>query len=277
MVRGYVGSHIAWVLAKKGYEVIVLDHNVKKRHPWAHYIEADYADEKILSEIFTKNKIECVFHCAAYAIVPESFAKALEFYENNIAKTIHLLTVMRSHNVNRIIFASSRSVYGDAQFLPITEDHPKNPLSPYARTKLFTELILEDCHKAYGLEYVILRFVNAVGATPEEGLGEEHDPETHVFPLLMRAAQNGTPFKIYGTDHDTHDGTCIRSYIHVLDVAYANYYAFEYLKKGGQSDVFQLGSEVVLSIKDMVKAVEKFFGKPSKFSYYLKGQLIRLY
>ena len=102
---GYVGSHIAWVLAKNGYEVIVLDHNVKKRHPWAHYIEADYADEKILSEIFTKNKIECVFHCAAYAIVPESFAKALEFYENNIAKTIHLLTVMRSHNVNRIIFA----------------------------------------------------------------------------------------------------------------------------------------------------------------------------
>ena len=159
---------------------------------------------------------------------------------------------------------SSRSVYGDAQFLPITEDHPKNPLSPYARTKLFTELILEDCHKAYGLEYVVLRFVNAVGATPEEGLGEEHDPETHVFPLLMRAAQNGTPFKIYGTDHDTHDGTCIRSYIHVLDVAYANYYAFEYLKKGGQSDVFQLGSEVVLSIKDMVKAVEKFFGKPLK-------------
>ena len=146
------------------------------------YVEADYADEKVLSEIFTKNKIECVFHCAAYAIVPESFAKALEFYENNIEKTIRLLKVMRVHNVNRLIFASSRSVYGDAQFSPITEDHPKNPLSPYARTKLFTEMILEDCHRAYGLEYVALRFVNAVGATPEAGLGEEH-VQKHMFFL----------------------------------------------------------------------------------------------
>lgn len=258
---GYIGSHIGCVLAKQGYDVVVIDHNIKRTHPWAHYVQADYADPKALGEIFNSYPIECVFHCAAFAIIPESFGHAAEFYENNIEKTIQLLRIMRTHNVNRIIFASSRAIYGDAHYIPIDENHPKNPLSPYARTKLFTEYILEDLHRQYGLEYVALRFVNAVGAMPEDGLGEAHDPETHVFPLVMRAARNGTVFKIYGTDHATYDGTCVRTYIHVQDIAQANYQAFEYLKKGGKSDVFQLGSEAVLSIKEMVAAVEQFYGK----------------
>lgn len=258
---GYIGSHIGCVMAQHGYKVIVIDNKIKRTYPWAEYIEADYADEKALGEIFTTYKIEGVFHCAAYAIVPESFGKAADFYQNNIEKTIKLLRVMREYGVNSIIFASSRSIYGNAQYTPIDEEHPKNPLSPYARTKLFTELILADLHRQYGLEYVALRFVNAVGAMPEFGLGEDHDPETHVFPLVMHAAQNNTVFKIFGTDHATHDGTCVRSYIHVHDIANANYMAFEYLKNGGKSDVFQLGSEAVLSIKEMVAAVEKFYGK----------------
>lgn len=256
---GYIGSHIGLVLSQKGYDVIVIDHKVKKQFPWATYIEADYADEKALADIFTHTKIECVFHCAAYAIVPESYGKALEFYENNIEKSIKLLRIMRNHGVNRIIFASSRSVYGDAKFLPLTEEHPTNPLSPYARTKVFMESILKDCHAQYGLEYVILRFVNAVGGMPEYGVGEHHDPETHVFPLVMNAAKYHKPFKIYGTDHATHDGTCVRTYIHVADIAMANYLAFEYLRKGGKSDLFQLGSPVSLSIKEMVKAAEDYY------------------
>jgi UDP-glucose 4-epimerase len=166
---------------------------------------------------------------------------------------------MHKHNVNRIIFASSRSVYGDAQFSPITEEHPTNPLSPYARTKVFMESILKDLHEQYGLEYVALRFVNAVGAMPEYGVGENHDPETHVFPLVMRAAKYNKVFNIYGTDHATADGTCVRSYIHVHDIAQANYLALEYLKKGGKSGVIQLGSSFVLSIKQMIKAVENYY------------------
>lgn len=256
---GYVGSHIVFVLAQKGYDVIVLDHACTRKHPWATYIEADYADDKVLHEIFTQHQIEAVFHCAAYAIVSESIILPLKFYENNIAKTIKLLEVMLAHKVNRIIFASSRSIYGNAQFLPITEEHPKNPLSPYARTKLMTEFILEDLAKAYGLQYVSLRFVNAVGALPEYGVGEDHHPETHVFPLLIEAARKGKPFTIYGEDFPTRDGTCVRTYIHVMDIAQANYLAFEYLMRGGQSEIFQLGSQVNLSILEMVAAVEKYY------------------
>ena len=256
---GYIGSHISCVLAQHGYDVYVIDHDIKKQFPWAHYVQADYADENALAEIFTQHHIECVFHCAAYAIVPQSYGKASEFYENNIEKSIKLLRIMRTYNVNRIVFASSRSVYGDAKFTPITEEHPTNPLSPYARTKVFFEAIMKDLHDQYGLEYVALRFVNAVGAMPEYGLGEAHDPETHVFPLVLHAAKYHKVFNIYGVNHATHDGTCVRSYIHVGDIAQANYLAFEYLKKGGKSDVFQLGSCVVLSIKEMVKAVEDYY------------------
>ena len=261
---GYVGSHIAYVLAQKGYSVIIIDKAVHTRHPWATYIEADIANESVLDEIFTKNKIEAVFHCAAYAIVSESITHPLKFYQNNISNTLTLLNSMLKNNVKRIIFASSRSVYGNAQFSPITEDHPKNPLSPYARTKVMTEMILEDLHNANGLEYVALRFVNAVGAYPEVGLGEDHQPETHVWPLLMQAARTNGEFTIYGNDHKTYDGTCVRSYIHVMDIATANYLAFEYLKNGGKSDIFQLGSPVTLSIQEMVDAVAHFYKKPIK-------------
>lgn len=256
---GFVGSHIALFLSQKGYEVVILDRKIKQRYSWANYIEADYDDEHALEDIFRQYQIEGVFHCAALAIVPNSFSYALEFYECNIAKLIKLLKIMRSHKVNRFIFASSRSIYGNAHYLPMNENHPKNPLSPYARTKLFAEYILEDLHKAYGLEYVSLRFINVVGAMPEYGLGEDHDPETHVFPLLIHAAKYNLPFIIFGTDHETKDGTCVRSYIHVNDVANANYLAFEYLKNGGKPDVFQLGSELVLSIKAMISAVETFY------------------
>lgn len=191
--------------------------------------------------------------------MPRSFAEALPFYENNIAKMILLLRSMISHNVKRFIFASSRSVYGDSSSARIKETDPKNPLSPYARTKLITEIILQDVHRATGLEYMAIRFVNAVGASPELGLGEDHNPETHIFPLLLRAGKYHRPFTIYGTNHATEDGTCVRSYIHVMDIARANYMAFEYLKRGGPSDIVNLGSEARYSIYGLIKAVENFY------------------
>jgi len=263
---GYIGSHTGWLLVQKGYEVIILDHRIMKKFPWAHYIEADYADEKVLSDIFSNNNIEAVFHFAAYTLVRDSVNKPLDYYDNNLVKTVKLLDIMMRHGVNKLIFSSSRTVYGNAQFLPIVEDHPKNPISPYGRTKWMIELILQDFHNTYGLKFMSIRFVNATGALPEYGLGEEHDPETHLIPALIKAARKDLPFEIYGGDYDTTDGTCIRSYIHVLDIAYANLAALEYLNKGGKSGFFGLGTDLILSVKETVAAVEKFYNKKINYS-----------
>lgn len=267
---GYIGSHTALLMVQSGYDVVIIDHCIKKKFPWATYIEADYADEKALADIFTSYPVEAVFHFAAYALVRDSVNKPLDYYDNNLVKTIKLLEVMLKHEVKKLIFSSSRTVYGNAQFLPITEDHPKNPISPYGRTKWMTELIFQDFHDAYGLEFVSLRFVNTTGAWPEHGLGEEHEPETHVIPVLVKAAREDLPFEIYGGDHKTHDGTCIRSYIHVRDIAHANLAALEYLNKGGKSDYFGLGTDLILSISEIVDAVEKFYNK--KVNYFVSSR-----
>ncbi len=256
---GYIGSQVALECAQHGNDVIVIDSKIKKRFPWARYIEADFADGDVLADIFTNNKVDAVIHCAARAVVCESFKDPLAFYETNVSKTLVLLRVMRAYNVDKIIFASSRSIYGNAQFLPVTEEHPRNPLSPYARSKVMVEDILEDAHKAYGLKYVSLRFINTVGANPEFGIGEEHNPENHIVPILFHAAKNNLPFTIFGDKHPTTDGTCVRSWIHVKDVAGANRMALEYLRNGGPSDVFQLGTNLTLSIKELVKAAEDFY------------------
>lgn len=258
---GYVGSHTALFLAQNGYKVVIIDHCVKKKFPWAEYFEADYADVKVLSEIFTHYKIDAVFHFAAFAGVRESVENPLDYYDNNVVKTIKLLEVMLQHGVKKIIFSSSKAIFGNPQFLPITDDHPKNPECPYGRTKMMIEMILEDFHRAYGLQFVSLRYSNAAGAWSEYGLGEEHDPETHLIPLLMRAACQNLTFNLFGDDYDTHDGTCIRTYVYVLDLAYANLAALEYLNRGGASDYFCLGTDLIYSVKEMIAAVEKFYGK----------------
>jgi len=259
---GFIGRFTTWLATQKGHKVIVIDHNIKKRFPWVtEYFEADYAEEQTLNHIFEKYNIDAVFHFAAYTLVRQSVIKPLDYFNNNLVKTIKLLEVMLKHNVKKLIFSSSRTVYGDAQFLPITEDHPKNPVSPYGRTKLWTEQIFQDLHDAYGLEFVSVRFVNATGALPEYGLGEDHDPETHVLPSLIQKARGNKQFEIYGGDHNTPDGTCIRSYIHVLDIAHALLDAYEYLNNGGESIYVGLGTELKLSVLELVHAVEKFYDK----------------
>ncbi|MGE0009439.1 MAG: UDP-glucose 4-epimerase GalE [Candidatus Babeliales bacterium] len=257
---GYIGSHTALLLAQLGYQIIIVDSFKHKQHfnpSWATVIEQDIGDRKALDALFATHNIKAVMHFAASIEVGESVKNPALFYENNVSNTIGLLQVMLNHGVNKIIFSSSCAVFGNPEGLTLHEEHPKRPLSPYGSTKYMVETILEDFHKAYGLEYVILRYFNAAGAWPEFGLGEQHEPETHIIPLLLRAALQRKPFTVFGTDYPTPDGTALRDYVHVRDIAQAHVLAFKHLEKGRPSDSFNLGTGNAISVKQMLEAVER--------------------
>ena len=259
---GYIGSHTAFLMHQKGYQVVILDdysQNQVFNHNWATVIKSDFADDKILNEIFTNYKIEAVMHFAAFIEVNESIHNPLKYYLNNVSKTIQLLNAMLKHGVNKFIFSSSCAIYGNPEFLPLTEDHPKNPLSPYGQSKLMIEKVLNDLSDSNNLKYVSLRYFNASGSLPEHELGEQHTPETHLIPLLLRAAQNNKPFTIYGTDYPTKDGTCVRDFVHVLDIAQAHLLALQHLNNGNPSDCFNLGTGLGVSIKEIIQMVEHLY------------------
>jgi len=262
---GYIGSHTAYLLAQRNYKVIILDSFVHHQYfnpSWATVIKNDFADTQTLNDIFTTYSIDAVMHFAACIEVGESVKNPLKFYENNVSKTIALLNAMKSHNVNKLIFSSSCAVYGTPQQLPLTENHQKNPISPYGKTKLMIEAILEDLSAAYDFNYVSLRYFNAAGALPEEQLGEQHKPETHIIPLLLQAALNKLPFNIFGDDYNTKDGTAVRDYLHVLDIGHAHLAALEHLNNGNPSDCFNLGTGNGISVKEMITAVENVCRQP---------------
>ncbi|MFC1841956.1 UDP-glucose 4-epimerase GalE [Candidatus Dependentiae bacterium] len=257
---GYIGSHTAYLMKKKGYNVIILDsleHKQTFDYNWATCIKSDFSDEHMLKSICKNYDIKAVMHFAAFIEVGESVKNPLRFYENNVLKTIKFLKIMIEHDVKKFIFSSSCAVYGNPQYLPLTEDHPKSPISPYGKNKYIVEMALQDFAHAYGLEYISLRYFNAAGAKPEYGLGEKHDPETHLIPLILRAAMQHKPFYVFGTDYQTKDGSCIRDYIHVWDLAEAHWLAFEYLNSGNPSDCFNLGTGAGFSVNELVSAVEK--------------------
>ncbi len=278
---GYIGSHTALLLSQKGYKVIVLDtfkHHQHVPHPFEmttltqliHFdnleeknagqisvLTADYADTHVLAEIFENNNVLAVIHCAALIEVGESVKFPRAYYNNNVIKTCTLLETMLDHQVKNIIFSSSCAVYGNPVEMPISETHPKNPISPYGKNKLIVEMMLEDFANAYDLHFIALRYFNAAGALPECGLGEQHQPESHLIPLLLHAAHENTPLTIFGNDYPTTDGTCVRDYIHVSDVAQAHYKALEYLNNGGTSDFFNLGTGHGFSVQEIIRAVEQ--------------------
>lgn len=257
---GYIGSHVGYALAQQGYQIVILDtfiHNQLCNPSWATIIKADYANEEILKNIFTMYTIKAVVHCAALIEVGQSVTSPAPYYETNVAKTITLLKTMVEYGIKKCIFSSSCSVYGNPEFLPLTEDHKKNPISPYGKTKLIVEMILQDFQSGYGLEYVCLRYFNAAGALPEEGLGEQHIPESHLIPCALYAALDQTPFTIFGNDYETKDGTAIRDYVHVLDIAQAHVQALLHLNKGNPSDCFNLGTGHGFSIKEVIEMIEK--------------------
>lgn len=270
---GYIGSHTAQLLHASGYQVIILDtlhHNQTFKHPWAEVIKGDVGDSQILTSIFQTHEIDAVMHFAGSIEVGLSMTHPSEFYQNNVTNTLRLLDTMRAHGVKKCIFASSCSVFGSPVYVPMDEKHPLAPVSPYAKTKLAVEYALQDYANTYDLRYVVLRYFNAAGASPELDLGEQHEPETHVIPLLLRAIQNDTPFTLFGTDYDTPDGTCIRDYIHVKDIAQAHVQALNYLDKGGESDVFNLGSGTGYSVRQLIDVATNVCRKQVKIVIALR-------
>lgn len=260
---GYIGSHTSWLLHENGYDVVVLDalfHGQAFNQPWATLFKSNFADEKVLSYIFTNYKIDCVMHFAALIEVGESVKKPREFYQNNVVKTLTLLNSMLDHGVDKFIFSSSCAVYGVPQKTRLDENHAFAPINPYGKNKLAVEFALQDYSAAYRLKYVALRYFNAAGAFFEKGLGEQHVPETHAIPLLLRAAMTEKNFYIFGDDYPTSDGSCIRDYVHVLDIAQAHISAYRYLEENARSDCFNLGSEKGFSVKQLVNAAEKVCG-----------------
>jgi UDP-glucose 4-epimerase len=261
---GYIGSHTSFVLAQQGYNVVIIDkllHGQQFNFPWATFIKADFADEKVLKDVFLNYKIDAVIHFAALIEVGLSVESPHLFYENNVVKTLKLLDVMRENGVRKIIFSSSCAVYGDPVRVPMDEEHLKNPISPYGKNKLVVEYVLEDYARAYGLQYVSLRYFNSAGAFPEQNLGEQHDPETHIIPLLFRSIRNKTPFYVFGSDYATPDGTCVRDYIHVRDLADAHLKAYEHVNATHVSDVFNLGTGRGYSVRELVLAAGNVCGQ----------------
>jgi len=260
---GYIGSHTAYMMHQKGYKVIILDtflHNQQPDLSWATIIKKDFADMPTLQMIFSTYNIQAVMHFAALIQVGQSVTDPASFYQNNVAKTITLLDTMIQHGIKKFIFSSSCAIYGKPFSLPLTEELPKTPISPYGKTKLMVEILLKDFKKAYELEYVSLRYFNAAGAMPQFGLGEEHTPETHIIPLLLRSALEQKPFSIFGTDYQTKDGSCIRDFIHIWDIAHAHYLALTYLQSGNPSDCFNLGTGKGFSVNQLIRAVEHTCG-----------------
>lgn len=221
-----------------------------------------------LDSVFMGNHIDAVFHFAAYAYVGESVTEPEKYYFNNVCNTLNLLNIMKKNYCKKIVFSSTCATYGMPEITPITEDMEQNPINPYGATKLMVERILKDYHEAYGLEYAVLRYFNAAGADPDGELGESHDPETHIIPLVLDAASGDREdIKVFGTDYDTPDGSSIRDYIHVSDLADAYLAALRYLEQGGRSDFFNLGNETGTSVLEIIEAVKRVTGRDFTVTY----------
>ena len=264
---GYIGSHTALELIKKGHEVIVVDNLVtgyEKAIPdKAVFYQGDIRNFDFLDNLFKKEKIDAVIHFAAYSLVGESVTNPLKYYDNNLYGTKVLLEAMIKNNVNKIVFSSTAATYGEPENIPILESDRTCPTNPYGETKLAMEKMFHWASKAHGLSYVSLRYFNACGADATGQIGEAHNPESHLIPLVLQVP-NGKreSVSIYGTDYDTPDGTCIRDYIHVTDLAEAHILAVEYLAKGGESNIFNLGNGVGYSVREVIETARRVTGHP---------------
>ena len=265
---GYIGSHINKALHQEGYETVVFDSLIyghREAVKWGTFVKGDLANPDDLEAVFRDHDIDAVFHFAAFTYVGESVEDPEKYYYNNVGNTLNLLKVMRKHGCNKIIFSSTCATYGEPEKLPLTEDMPQHPINPYGATKLMVERIFKDYHAAYGLEFVVLRYFNAAGADPDGEIGESHNPETHLIPLVLDAASGKrADIKVVGTDYDTPDGSCIRDYVHVTDLASAHLLALHHLEAGRGSDFFNLGNARGTSVLEVVEAARRVTGKDFK-------------
>lgn len=261
---GYIGSHTVIELLNKGEDVVVLD-NLEKGHAAAvtggKFIKADLRDKESLKSIFKENDIEAVIHFAGYIEAGESMGEPLKFYGNNFVLSMNLLSQMREAGVDKIIFSSTAAVYGEPNKVPIKEDDVTLPVNPYGETKLAVEKMLKWCDNAYGTKYIALRYFNAAGAHKSGKTGEDHDPETHLIPIVLQAAQGQRKeVYVFGDNYNTPDGSCVRDYVHVSDLANAHILALERLRHGGQSTVFNVGNGNGFSVKEVINAASEVTG-----------------
>ena len=267
---GYIGSHTVYRLIEQGHKVVVFDNfetgYYEAIHPDAEVYEGDLRNRADIDNVFDKESdIDAVIHFAANSLVGESMVKPLKYYDNNICGTKVLLESMVAHNINRIVFSSTAATYGEPIHTPILENDPTNPTNCYGETKRAMERMFYWTEQAHGMKYVSLRYFNACGAHISGKIGEAHNPESHLIPIILQTA-NGTRdhISVFGTDYDTPDGTCIRDYIHVTDLAQAHILAVEYLINGGESDIFNLGNGVGFSVKEVIETAKKVTGKEIK-------------
>lgn len=267
---GYIGSHMVKMLSQMNYEVIVLDNlstGYKHLVKYGHLIEGDMSDSFLLKNIFLENEISAVMHFAANSLVGESMQNPAKYYQNNVANTLTLLAVMKNFNVKNFIFSSTAATFGEPNYTPIDEAHPLSPINPYGSSKLMVETVLADYAEAYGLNSVSLRYFNACGADPDGELGECHEPETHLIPLVLQAASGRRKaITVFGRDYSTNDGTCIRDYIHINDLCSAHALALKKILKEdtGEALYYNLGNGSGFSVQNVIDVVEKVVNEDGK-------------
>ena len=261
---GYIGSHMVKMLGQRGCRVTTLD-DLSSGHRDAvlcgDFVQGDMADRSVLDAVLSRG-FDAVMHFASFIQVGESVQQPAKYYQNNVVNTLGLLDAMRAHGVSRFIFSSTAATFGEPQYSPIDEQHSQQPINPYGRTKLMVEQALADYDRAYGLKSVCLRYFNAAGADPEGQLGERHEPETHLIPLVLQAASGRRPhIGVFGRDYDTPDGTCIRDYIHIEDLCSAHWLALQSLMGGAGSQAYNLGNGQGFSVQEVIDTAERVTGR----------------
>ncbi len=264
---GYIGSHTVFELIDRGEEVVIVDNfqtgHKGAIHPKAKLYEGDIRDKTFLDKVFSENDIEAVIHFAANSLVGESVTKPLKYYDNNVYGTKVLLEVMTNHEVKKIVFSSTAAVYGEPENIPILESDKTEPTNPYGETKIAMEKMFKWADNAYGVKYVSLRYFNVAGAHKSATIGEDHNPETHLIPLILQVPLGKREYiSIFGDDYDTDDGTCVRDYIHVTDLAGAHILALEKLRREENSAIYNLGNGKGFSVKEMIEAARSVTGHP---------------
>lgn len=264
---GYIGSHCVLALLSKNYDVVIFDNlstghietvQKLKENGNVEFVQGDLQNKQDLKILFNNHKIDAVIHFAAFSLVAESVTNPQKYYLNNVCGTLNLLEAMLENNVKKIVFSSTAATYGEPNYIPIDENHPQNPINTYGQTKLMIEKIMDDYDRAYELKSVRLRYFNVAGADSKTRVGEWHNPESHLIPNVLKSTFNsGKVFKMFGTDYDTKDGTCVRDYINIEDLANAHILALEYLNNGGVTNFFNLGTNEGNSVKEVFSQCEK--------------------
>lgn len=268
---GYIGSHMVRMLNTLGHAVVTFDDlsaGFRDAVLGGEFVQGSLHDKAALGALFGSHQFDAVVHFAGSIAVGESVRDPAKYYQNNLTGTLNLLDAMRAHGANKMVFSSTAAIFGVPQYIPIDEQHQQLPINPYGMTKWITERVLRDYDAAYGIRSVALRYFNAAGASPDAALGERHDPETHLIPLALCAAKGElTELTVFGTDYDTPDGTCIRDYIHIVDLCNAHVLALQHLTSGGESRAYNLGNGQGYSVKEVIQVAERVSGKKVPVQY----------